>query len=61
LDDLLEKQKENVTVLDLEYATLSVDRLMVLLKKTVSQADERLFLYLTRYLTVQRSKMIIDL
>ena len=61
MDDLLEKQKENVTVLDLEYATLSVDRLMVLLKKTVSQADERLFLYLTRYLTVQRSKMIIDL
>lgn len=37
LDDLLEKQKDNVAVLDLEYVNLSVNKLMGLLNKSVSR------------------------
>ena len=34
LDDLLEKQYENVQTLDLEYVVLSVQKMIVLLNKT---------------------------
>lgn len=39
LDDLLEKQRENVAILDLEYTTLSVNKLMALLNKTVRRSS----------------------
>jgi Ras GTPase-activating-like protein IQGAP2/3 len=37
LDDLLEKQQDNVPALDLEYVQLSVSRLLTLLNKTFSK------------------------
>jgi hypothetical protein len=47
-DDLLEKQRENETELDLEYTTLSVNKLMTLLNKTVRCHRQAFCLGLTR-------------
>ncbi|OZJ06631.1 hypothetical protein BZG36_00295 [Bifiguratus adelaidae] len=43
LDDLLEKQQDNVQVLDLEYVQLNVAKLLALLKKSFSGKNRGIF------------------